>query len=159
MASDRFALGFVQIHQFLGRSRARLGLSRRDVWTLTLLIVVGVLLGGRLVAIAFDEWSFYREHPELMPAFWLGGMATHGLLIGAAVSTGLYALVWNRPYLVLADALVIPGAFLMGVGHHEAARREAPGRPGRPAVRPPGPPSGPRTSGGRWTRGTRRAWR
>jgi phosphatidylglycerol:prolipoprotein diacylglycerol transferase len=111
-----FALGFVQIHQFLGRSRARLGLSRRDVWTLTLLIVVGVLLGGRVVAIAFDEWSFYREHPELMPAFWLGGMATHGLLIGAAVSTGLYALVWSRPYLRLADALVIPGAFLMGVG-------------------------------------------
>jgi phosphatidylglycerol---prolipoprotein diacylglyceryl transferase len=111
-----FALGFLQIHHFLVRSRTRLGLSGRDVWTLSLLIVAGVLVGGRFVAIAFDEWSFYREHPELMPAFWLGGMATHGLLIGAGVSTGLYALVWNRPFLVLADALVIPGAFLMGLG-------------------------------------------
>jgi phosphatidylglycerol:prolipoprotein diacylglycerol transferase len=78
-----FALGFLQIRRFLLRSRTRLGLSRRDVWTLSLLIVAGVLVVGRSVAIAFDEWPFYREHPELMPAFWLGGMATHGLLIGA----------------------------------------------------------------------------
>ena len=96
---------------------ARLGLSRRDTWTLSILIVVGVLVGGRGVEIAFDEWRFYREHPALVPAFWLGGMATHGLLIGAAAATGLYAVVKKKPFLALADTLVVPGAFLLGVGH------------------------------------------
>lgn len=111
-----FALGFLEIHRFLTRNRARLGASRRDAWTLSILIVAGVLIGGRSVEIAFDEWPFYRGHPGLMPAFWLGGMATHGLIIGAVAATWLYALVWKKPFLVLADALVIPGAFLMGMG-------------------------------------------
>ena len=111
-----FALGFLQIHRFLIRDHIRLGLSRREVWTLSTLIGVGVLVGGRSIQVAFDEWPFYREHPGLMPAFWLGGMATHGLLIGAAAATALFAALWKKPFLALADSLVIPGAFLMGVG-------------------------------------------
>ena len=43
--------------------------------------------------IAFDEWPFYSAHPQLVPAFWLGGMATHGLLLGAAAATAVFAVV------------------------------------------------------------------
>lgn len=111
-----FALGFLQIHRALRRGRGELGLSRREVWSLSLFIVIGVLAGGRLVEIAFDEWSFYRQHPWLMPASWLGGMATHGLLLGAAAGAGLFAWLYKKPFRDLCDALVIPGAFLMGAG-------------------------------------------
>lgn len=111
-----FALGFFQMHRFLLGDRVRLGLSRRDVWALSTLIGVFVIVGGRSVQVAFDEWPFYREHLSLIPAFWLGGMATHGLLIGAAAATALFAAAWHKPFLALADALVIPGAFLMGMG-------------------------------------------
>jgi phosphatidylglycerol:prolipoprotein diacylglycerol transferase len=111
-----FALGFLQLHRFVLRDRARFALSPRDAWSLTILLAAGVLVGGRSVEIAFDEWAFYRSHPALIPAFWLGGMATHGLLIGAVVATALFAAVWKVPFLALADTLVIPGAFLMGVG-------------------------------------------
>jgi phosphatidylglycerol:prolipoprotein diacylglycerol transferase len=111
-----FALGFLHLHLFLMRDRRRVQLSARDVWSLTLLITAGVLLGGRAIEVAFDEWPFYREHPALIPAYWLGGMATHGLLIGAAAATALFAVVWKKPFLLLADALVIPGALLMGLG-------------------------------------------
>jgi phosphatidylglycerol:prolipoprotein diacylglycerol transferase len=111
-----FALGFLHLHLFLMRDRRRVQLSARDVWSLTLLITAGVLLGGRTIEVAFDEWPFYREHPALIPAYWLGGMATHGLLIGAAAATALFAVVWKKPFLLLADALVIPGALLMGLG-------------------------------------------
>ena len=86
-----FAIGFLQLHRYLGRQRPTLGLSAREVWSLTLCIIFGVLAGGRLVEIAFDEWPFYRHHPLLMPAYWLGGMATHGLLLGAAMATLLLA--------------------------------------------------------------------
>ena len=111
-----FALGFFQIHRYLLRNRMRLGVSMREAWALSTFIGMGVLVGGRAVEIAFDEWPFYREHPGLMLAFWLGGMATHGLLIGATVATALYSVVWKKPFLALADTLVVPGAFLMGVG-------------------------------------------
>jgi phosphatidylglycerol:prolipoprotein diacylglycerol transferase len=111
-----FALGLLNIHAFVKRSRDRLGLTSREVWSLSLFMIVGVLLGGRFIEVAFDEWPFYRQHPGLIPAYWLGGMATHGVLLGAAVSAGTFALLYRKSFLVLADALVIPGTFLMGLG-------------------------------------------
>ena len=77
-----FALGFLQIHLFLRRGHLDLGLSLREVWSFSLFIVAGGLAGGRLVEVAFDEWPFYRQHLGLIPAYWLGGMATHGVMIG-----------------------------------------------------------------------------
>lgn len=111
-----YAAGFLQLHLFLLRARLRLGMARSEVYTLSLFISIGVLLGGRMIEVAFDEWPFYREHPWLIPAFWLGGMATHGLLLGAVGGAAVFAYLYRKPFLELVDALVIPGAFLMGVG-------------------------------------------
>lgn len=111
-----FALGFLQIHLFSRRGHERLRLSPREAWSLSLFMAIGVLVGGRALEIAFDEWPFYREHLRLLPAFWLGGMATHGLMLGGAVGATLFALLYRKPFLPLADALVIPAAFLMGIG-------------------------------------------
>lgn len=111
-----YALGFLEIHLVLRGARGRLGLSLGEVWSLSLAIVCGVLLGGRAVEVLFDEWPFYREHPILVGALWLGGMATHGLLLGGAVATALVAWRRQKPLLPLADALAIPAAVLMGLG-------------------------------------------
>ena len=111
-----FALGFLELHLFLRRGGGQLRLSPREVWSLSLYMTVGVLVGGRALEIAFDEWPFYREHLHLLPAWWLGGMATHGLLLGGALGAALFARRYGRPFLLVADALVIPAAFLMGVG-------------------------------------------
>jgi prolipoprotein diacylglyceryltransferase len=53
-----FALGFLQMHRFIMHGRASLGLSRRDAWTLSILLVAGVLVGGRALEVSFDEWPF-----------------------------------------------------------------------------------------------------
>ncbi len=111
-----YAAGFLEMLVYLLRVRGRLGLTRREVHALTLCVATGVLVGRRFVEVAFDEWPFYREHPHLMPAVWLGGMATHGLLAGAAAGAMLFSYVYRKPLLEIADALVVPGAFLMGVG-------------------------------------------
>ena len=111
-----YTLGFLQMHLFLKRRRDRLALTLREVYSLSLFIVVGVLVGGRLVEVAFDEWPFYSQHPWLIPSYWLGGMASHGVMLGAAASVCAFAFIYKKPFLTLADELVIPGAFLMGVG-------------------------------------------
>ena len=111
-----FALGFVELHFFVMRSRTRLNLSRRSVWNLSLLMTMGVLVGGRAVEVAFDEWFFYRDHPELLPWFWLGGMATHGLMAGGFLAAWSFARWRQLPFHHLADVLVIPAAFLLGMG-------------------------------------------
>ena len=71
---------------------------------------------------AFDEWPFYREHPGLIPALWLGGFATHGLLIGGFLAVALFAVVWKKPFLALADTLAVPAALLMAMGRMSLAR-------------------------------------
>jgi phosphatidylglycerol:prolipoprotein diacylglycerol transferase len=111
-----YAAGFLEILLYLLRVRRGLGCTRREIYALTLFVTIGVLVGGRLVEVSFDEWPFYREHPALIPALWLGGMATHGLLLGAAGGAILFSYIYRKPLLEIADALVIPGAFLMGIG-------------------------------------------
>jgi phosphatidylglycerol:prolipoprotein diacylglycerol transferase len=111
-----YSLGFLNIWWYLRRHRQGLGLSTRDVDALSVFFCGGVLLGGRLVEVAFDEWPFYRQHPGLIPALWLGGMATHGLLLGAGLGAWLFSRVYGKPFRALADALVVPGALLMGLG-------------------------------------------
>jgi phosphatidylglycerol:prolipoprotein diacylglycerol transferase len=111
-----YTLGFLQLFLFTRRHRRELRMTRSEVFVLALTLAAGVLVGGRVIEVSFDEWDFYRRHPGLIPAFWLGGMATHGLLIGAATGAWLFAYLYRKPFLQLADALVIPGAFLMGMG-------------------------------------------
>jgi phosphatidylglycerol:prolipoprotein diacylglycerol transferase len=111
-----YALGFAEIFWYLRRHRRELAMSLADVYTFTLMVAIGVLAGGRAVEVAFDEWGFYSRHPSLVPALWLGGMATHGLLIGAGIATGLFAALYRKSFLQLADFLAVPGAFLMGMG-------------------------------------------
>lgn len=111
-----YSLGFWQLHRFVRRHRAALALDERDAAALALIVIIGVLAGGRSFAMVFDEWHFYRNHLSFAPRLWLGGMATHGLLTGAAAGVALFSLAWRRSFLRLADVLVIPGAFLMGMG-------------------------------------------
>jgi phosphatidylglycerol:prolipoprotein diacylglycerol transferase len=111
-----YSLGFLNIWWYLRRHRRAIGLAAGEVDVLTGFFCAGVLLGGRFIEVAFDEWPFYSQHPWLIPAFWLGGMATHGLLLGAGAGTWLFSRIYRKPFRPLADALVVPGAFLMGLG-------------------------------------------
>ena len=111
-----YSLGFLNAHFFVRRHRGQLGLSTQAVLDLSLLLAVGVLVGGRLVQIVCYEWPFYSEHPEFASAFWLGGMATHGLMLGGLFGVWAFARLHGKSFLETADVLAIPGAFILGVG-------------------------------------------
>jgi phosphatidylglycerol:prolipoprotein diacylglycerol transferase len=111
-----YAAGFLNAHLFLRRQRARLGLSLRSVYSLTLCLAGGVLAGGRMLVVFNHEWSFYRTHLSLIPAIWLGGMATHGLLAGGGVGVLAYCAVRRLPFRPVLDSLAVPAALIMGFG-------------------------------------------
>ncbi|HKS21798.1 MAG TPA: prolipoprotein diacylglyceryl transferase [Thermoanaerobaculia bacterium] len=106
-----YTLGFTEAFLYLRRR-----LPPRSLYNLCMLMFAGVLLGGRVVEVVFYEWPFYSAHPQLIPAVWLGGMATHGLLFGGLLGVWLFCLVEHRPFLVTTDMLAIPAAFILGVG-------------------------------------------
>ena len=111
-----YSLGFLNAHLYVSRHRRALGLSMRAVYSLSLMLAVGVLLGGRCVETIFYEWPFYSGHPLLIPALWLGGMATHGLLAGGLAGIWLFCRSHRKSFLEITDALVIPAAFILGMG-------------------------------------------
>jgi len=111
-----YSLGFLTIFLALRAKREELGFTTRMVYDLTILAAVGVLLGGRFIEVVFYEWPFYSRHLHLIPAYWLGGMATHGLLLGGMVAIVLFCRIHRLPVLVLTDALAVPTAFILGFG-------------------------------------------
>ena len=111
-----YTLGFLNAHLFINSRRCQLGLSARSGYNLSLLLAVGVLVGGRCAEVAFYEWPFYREHAALIPAYWLGGMATHGLLLGGLTGVWTFSRLHGMPFLGITDALAIPAAVIMGLG-------------------------------------------
>ncbi len=111
-----YSLGFLNAYLFLRRNRARLGLSLPAVYDLTLFLAVGVLIGGRSLVVFNNEWSFYREHLSLMPAIWLGGLATHGLIVGGAAGVLAFCILFRKPFRPILDALAIAAALILGCG-------------------------------------------
>jgi phosphatidylglycerol:prolipoprotein diacylglycerol transferase len=111
-----YTLGFLNAHLFLRRHRHEFGLSLRSTFSLTLCLALGVLIGGRALVVFDHEWVYYREHLGQIPAVWLGGMATHGLLAGGFAGVLTFCL-WRRlPIRPVFDALAIPAALIMGFG-------------------------------------------
>jgi phosphatidylglycerol---prolipoprotein diacylglyceryl transferase len=111
-----YTLGFFNAFKFIGKRRVKLALTTVQVYELTIMIVVGVLIGGRAVEVIFYEWQFYSERPELIPAFWLGGMASHGLLLGGLAAVWIFCRLFDKPFLMMTDALAAPASFILGAG-------------------------------------------
>ncbi len=111
-----YTFGFIGAFLWIKHVRASLGYDMRKVYWLTLMLSMGVLVGGRLVEVIFYEWPFYGSNLKLIPAVWLGGMSTHGILLGAAIGVWIFCKLSGGKFLRLADELAIAGAFIMGVG-------------------------------------------
>ena len=111
-----YTVGLLGAFFWIRRVRASLGYDMRSVYALTIILYLGVLLGGRLVEVIFYEWSYYGNHPRHIVAIWIGGMSTHGVLLGAIASVWLFCRSWGKPFLPIADVLAIAGAYIMGLG-------------------------------------------
>ena len=111
-----YSLGFISIFLWFRRVRRRFGLTVGAVYTLTIFVALGVLIGGRLLEVFIYEWPYYSEHLSQIGAAWLGGMSTHGVLLGVVVAGSLFCRLHGIRLLVLGDELAIPGSYLMGMG-------------------------------------------
>ena len=111
-----YTLGFLGLFSWLRRSRQTLRLNMDQVYNLTIFTAVGVLLGGRLVEVFFYEWAYYGSHLYHIPAVWLGGMSTHGILLGSIVGIVVFCRCYQRSFFEIADVLALAAAYIMGVG-------------------------------------------
>ena len=111
-----YAIGFLGIHCWLQRRREGLGWRREEVYECSLLVALCALAVGHAFEVLVYEWSYYRTHLAELPRYWRGGMATHGVLLGAALGAWLFCRWRGVSLLGVLDELVIPGAFFMAMG-------------------------------------------
>ena len=111
-----YSLGFLGLFSWLRSVRYPLGVDVPQVYDLCILMASGVLIGGRAVEVIFYEWPYYSDHPGYIPWVWLGGMSTHGILFGGTLGAWIFCRLYKKSFLSLADELVIPAAFIMGLG-------------------------------------------
>lgn len=99
-----YVIGYViGFHIFKARIRkgfANVPVERADGYITYL--VVGMLLGARLVYVFVYNWSHYSLHPGEIFALWSGGLSFHGAMLGMIVSSWIYA---NRNGLTMHSML------------------------------------------------------
>ncbi len=111
-----FTAGFLGAFLWVRRTRESLGIDLQGAYSLVLFLATGVLVGGRAVEVIFYEWHYYGSHLWHIPALWLGGMSTHGILFGAIAGTWIFCWRFQKSFLAVVDVLSIAGAYIMGMG-------------------------------------------
>ncbi|HOW55490.1 MAG TPA: prolipoprotein diacylglyceryl transferase [Syntrophorhabdaceae bacterium] len=111
-----YALGFFGMFLWVMLRRRSLGLSTGQVWDFSIIFSLSSLIGGRVFEIIVYEWGLFRPDPLEALAFWHGGMASHGVILGALCGIVLFCVIHKKRFLVIADDIVIPAALFLALG-------------------------------------------
>lgn len=68
------------------------------------------VISARIYYVAF-EWKYYAAHPSEIIAIWNGGIAIHGALIGAVITTIIFCRVRRLSFWKMAD-IAVPSLIL-----------------------------------------------
>src|SRR3989344_4024440 len=115
-----YVIGFLTAYFVLERLRKsyRLELTKEEVESLLLHLILGTVIGGRLFHILFWQPSYYLQNPLQIFAFWHGGMAFHGGLIGSIIAFYYFYAKHKEKinFWRVADALSIPAMLILALG-------------------------------------------
>lgn len=118
MYSLTFVIGYLYMQYSAPGKKLPLSSEQKDV--LVMIIIGGVLLGGRLGYILFYNLGFYLSDPLKIFAVWEGGMSFHGGVLGVLIAVILFIRKYKVSFWPLADILasIAPlGVMLVRIGN------------------------------------------
>ena len=77
---------------------------------LLIYIMIGAVVGSRLMHCFAYEPEFYLSHPLEIIKIWKGGLASLGGLLGVIIALYIFTKRYNESYLWLLSRIAIPGA-------------------------------------------------
>jgi phosphatidylglycerol---prolipoprotein diacylglyceryl transferase len=83
-------------------------------------LLVGMLVGARLVYVLVYDPAQYAAHPLDVFAIWRGGLSFHGAVLGMLSACVLFARKYRLPFWTVADTLALagtPGLFFGRIGN------------------------------------------
>jgi phosphatidylglycerol:prolipoprotein diacylglycerol transferase len=111
-----YSIGFLGVFLWFMLRRRRLGWPVAYLFEISILLAVGVLVGGRVFDILVYERGYYADHPWQALNWWRGGLASHGVLLGGVLCILAFSRLRQQPFLKVMDSLAVPAAFLLAVG-------------------------------------------
>lgn len=103
-----FVIGFLLLVWFHKRGKSPLDFNQ--VIDAVLIIVVGVVVGGRVGYVVLYNLDGFLRDPLVLFRIWEGGMASHGGFVGVAVAGWIVARKYKMKYLQLGDLLAVAAA-------------------------------------------------
>lgn len=91
-------------------------MSRDQASRITLWVVLGVIVGGRLGYVVLYEPSYYWLHPAEIFSLTHGGMSFHGGFLGVGLIIWWLTQTMKLHWLQIVDLLVVPIAFGLALG-------------------------------------------
>ena len=82
----------------------------KELETLFIYIVIGIVVGARLGHCFFYDPAYYLAHPMKIFAVWEGGLASHGGGLGVILALALYCKKYKVSFLWLLDRISIATA-------------------------------------------------
>jgi len=111
-----YVLGFLIVYYLLMKKRDELKLEKKDVENLVLYLILGVVIGSRLLEVLAWSPAHYLTNPLKIFAVWEGGMSVHGGIIGVLIAGYLFCKKKKISLAKLADFIVIPAVFVLALG-------------------------------------------
>jgi len=85
-----------------GREAKRQAVSIEFIYNLFFYLLISAIIGARLYYIIFS-WYLYRDNMREIFAFWHGGLAIHGAVIGGIVTGLIYTRLKGFSFWLAAD--------------------------------------------------------
>jgi phosphatidylglycerol---prolipoprotein diacylglyceryl transferase len=107
-----FVGGFFVGQWILARMFASEGVPKERAERLLLILLLGAIIGARLVHCLFYDPQYYLAHPLDILKVWEGGLASHGGAIGMVIALwiGQRKMTPRLPFLWLADRIAVTAA-------------------------------------------------
>jgi phosphatidylglycerol:prolipoprotein diacylglycerol transferase len=113
-----YVLGYRLVLKRIESGRSTL--TRADLDNLIWYLVVGMLVGARVIYVTVYGRGEYAAHPLEVFAVWQGGLSFHGAILGMAVAIILFARRYRFPILAVTDLVALcgtPGLFFGRIGN------------------------------------------
>lgn len=112
-----YAFAFLAVYFLLNhlRKKEHLKLSKEQIESLLLYLILGVVIGGRLGFFIF----YYPQgllNPLLILSVWTGGMSFHGALLGVVTAIFLFAKKNKIRFIDISDNIVLPTSLALVFG-------------------------------------------
>lgn len=117
-----YVVGYVVGAKIAARRAARglVKLSHSDLDAYISYMMIGMLLGARLMYAAVYQPGHFFDQPLEFFAIWHGGLSFHGAVIGMVIATAIFARRRAIPFLTVTDTLALagtPGLFFGRLGN------------------------------------------